>query len=106
MRGPSPSSMVLPPGRHIPDGGRAMLSMGPPEPFTQPPVNPMMQSNDSLMVPMFALHEDELDFMQWGLRHPMNSKEMVSEDMLSPNHVRQREKNSFDDGTSTVLASL
>jgi hypothetical protein len=34
----------------------------------------------------------------------MNSNEMDLEDMLSPNHVRQREKISFDDGTSTVLA--
>jgi hypothetical protein len=89
MRGPTPSSMAPPPGRHFPDGGRAMLGMGQPELFTRPPVNPMMQSNDSLMVPMFALHEDELEFMQGGLRHPMNSNEMVSEDMLSPNHVRQ-----------------
>jgi hypothetical protein len=66
MRGWSPSSMFPPPGRHLPDGGRALLSLGQPELFTRPPVNPMMQSNDSLMFLLFSLHKDELNFHAGG----------------------------------------
>jgi hypothetical protein len=66
MRGPSPSSIAPPFGRYFSDGGRAMLNTGHPELFTRPPVYPMMQSNDSFMVPMLALHKGELKFHAGG----------------------------------------
>jgi hypothetical protein len=81
-----PSVMIPPPGHHFPDGGRAMLSMGQAELLTRPPMLPMMHSNDSPMVPMFSLHEDELEFLQGGMRHPANSTEMLSEDLMSPGY--------------------